>query len=63
MDFVYTFAWTGLKGKDPSCGFKKLKDTLQLKEIVLLEYSSDVFGNIWQHLATYLFRRSKILGM
>lgn len=47
MDFVYTLAWTGLKGKDPSCGFKKkLKDTLQPKEIMLPEYSSDVFSDV-----------------
>lgn len=48
MDLVYTFVWTGLKGKDPSCGFKKktLKDNLPAKEIVLSEYSSDVFSNI-----------------
>lgn len=47
MGFVYTFVWTGLKGKDPSCGFKnELKDTLQPKETVLPEYSSDAFSNI-----------------
>ena len=22
-DFLFMFAWTGLKGKDPSCGLKK----------------------------------------